>query len=695
MKKLKTSSLLFEIGVEEIPSGYFAGAEASIRTKAPELLADCGWQFDKLEIHTTPRRIVLCAENFRFLKVKEEEKLGPLKDQAYQNNQPTQALIGFLKSTGRSESDVFFKDSPRGARVCVKVKKKYQPLRYFFETLPLKIEFPKLMRWEKGRFTFTRPIRWTFAFVGNKEQKYKIADIKSSHFTYGRRFLSPKPIKVTNSNFAAFEKLLSKYHVILKTEERIKKIRGFLKGFHQSNEELIATVAHLVEDPYPVPGVFDKKYLKLPSAVLATCMSKNQKVFAGYDASGRLQNRFLAVINGRRKDTKTIAKHYESVLISRLEDAQFFYHEDTKTKLDSKLPKLKEMVFLGKLGSYFDKTKRLGMEVKFLGQAGAFDPNTVANAVTAADLAKADLTTHLVYEFPELQGLVGSVYAKEDGQSDQIAEAILGQYLPKSLSEDYNKLKKILTREGALVGLADRMDLLVGALGLGVELDSSQDPYGLRRAAGSIAKILRAHPFSVSLSSWIDFTVKTYGTNFSTWQGAHKQKLISFIKNRIVFELQLKAGTKEYDLLQGIFAAGFDDIANVYEKFNQLSKEINNPYFIRACKVAERTGNILKGVKDDVKEIKPELFSEALEKDLFRIIEEQESAIWNLVTQGNYGASAKAFGEQFYEPVHQFFDQIMVNVPDEKVRMNRQALVKRINRILSDQVADLSQIKAS
>ena len=163
----------------------------------------------------------------------------------------------------------------------------------------------------------------------------------------------------------------------------------------------------------------------------------------------------------------------------------------------------------------------------------------------------------------------------------------------------------------------------------------------------------------------------------------------------MVFELQLKAGTKEFDLLQGIFASGFDNMANVYQKFEQLSKEINHPSFIRACKVAERTGNILKGVKDDVKEIKPELFSETLEKDLFRMIEEQESAIWNLVTQGNYGASAKAFGEQFYEPVHKFFDQIMVNVPDEKVRMNRQALVKRINRILSDQVADLSQIKAS
>ena len=500
MKKLKTSSLLFEIGVEEIPSGYFAGAEASIRTKAPELLADCGWQFDKLEIHTTPRRIVLCAENFRFLKVKEEEKLGPLKDQAYQNNQPTQALIGFLKSTGRSESDVFFKDSPRGARVCVKVKKKYQPLRYFFETLPLKIEFPKLMRWEKGRFTFTRPIRWTFAFVGNKEQKYKIADIKSSHFTYGRRFLSPKPIKVTNSNFAAFEKLLSKYHVILKTEERIKKIRGFLKGFHQSNEELIATVAHLVEDPYPVPGVFDKKYLKLPSAVLATCMSKNQKVFAGYDASGRLQNRFLAVINGKQKDTKTIAKHYESVLISRLEDAEFFFEEDRKTKLEAKVQKLREMVFLGSLGSYLDKTKRLEALVCFLGEEAKLDQNLVSRAEKAAHLAKADLTTHLVYEFPELQGAAGSEYARRDGEHEAVAKAIMGHYVPMNLAEDFRELKKRLNLEGALVGLSDRIDLLIGASLLGIELSASQDPYALRRAAGGIVKILRAHPIHFSLS---------------------------------------------------------------------------------------------------------------------------------------------------------------------------------------------------
>ena len=382
-------------------------------------------------------------------------------------------------------------------------------------------------------------------------------------------------------------------------------------------------------------------------------------------------------------------------MVSRLEDAEFFFEEDRKTKLEAKVQKLREMVFLGSLGSYLDKTKRLEALVCFLGEEAKLDQNLVSRAEKAAHLAKADLTTHLVYEFPELQGAAGSEYARRDGEHEAVAKAIMGHYVPMNLAEDFRELKKRLNLEGALVGLSDRIDLLIGALLLGIELSASQDPYALRRAAGGIVKILRAHPIHFSLSKWVKKSQELFGSLGKSDKKSTWGQLTAFFKDRIVFELQLKAGTKEYDLLQGIFAAGFDDIANVYEKFNQLSKEINNPYFIRACKVAERTGNILKGVKDDVKEIKPELFSETLEKDLFRIIEEQESAIWNLVTQGNYGASAKAFGEQFYEPVHQFFDQIMVNVPDEKVRMNRQALVKRINRILSDQVADLSQIKAS
>lgn len=695
MKKRKTASLLFEIGVEEIPSGYFAGAEASIRSKAPELLAECGFQFDRLEIHTTPRRLVLYAANFRFLEAREEEKLGPMKDQAYQNGEPTPALLGFLKSTGCRKSDVFLKDTPRGARVCVKVKKEYQPLRYFFETIPLKIEFPKLMRWEKSRYPFTRPIRWTFAFVGNKEQKYQIADVKSSHFTYGHRFLSPKPIRVFNSDLKTYEKLLAKHHVILRKDARIQRIRGLLKAFHQSNEELISTVVHLVEEPYPVIGVFDKKYLKLPSAVLVICMSKNQKVFACYDTSGRLQNRFLAVINGKRKDTKTIAKHYESVLVSRLEDAEFFFKEDNKTKLEAKVQKLKEMVFLGSLGSYWDKTKRLEALVQLIGEEAKLSSVVVAQAQRAAYLAKADLTTHLVYEFPELQGAAGFEYAKLDGENEAVAKAIQGHYFPTNLAEDFGDLKKRLNLEGALVGISDRIDLLVGASLLGVEFSASQDPYALRRSAGGIVKILRAHPIHFSLSKLMKKSQELFGHLSRFPKKSTFDQLTAFFKDRIVFELQLKAGTKEYDLLRGIFASGFDDLANVYDRYNQLSKNLNQPWFEKARKVSERTANILKGIPTHVDDqVNPSFLKESLEKELYDILNREAPKISNFIANHDYSASTKLYGELFYDKVHDFFDQVMVNVEDPKIRSNRQALVRKINRILSDRVADLSQIKA-
>ncbi|MBI4357781.1 MAG: glycine--tRNA ligase subunit beta [Candidatus Omnitrophica bacterium] len=691
--RTKAPSLLFEIGVEEVPSPYFAQAEASISAKAPMLLAECGYQFDELEVFSTPRRFVIHARNFRSLAFQADEKSGPLKEQCYVDGQPTPALLGFLKGVKKKESDIYFKEGPRGPRVCVKVKKERKPLRYFFETLPAQIEFPKLMRWESSRYAFTRPIRWTFAFVGSKMQKYKMADVQSSNFTWGHRFLSPKRMKVLNSDLEAFEQLLFKHGVILKLEARINKIKSFLKGFHNDNEELIQTVAHLVENPFPVSGTFEKGYLKLPAAILTTCMSKNQKIFACYDSSGRLENRFLAVLNGPRKKVREIAQNYGSVLRSRLEDAQFFFHEDQKTKLASKVEKLKEMIFLGSLGSYWDKTKRLEAMVSFLGRESHLSPDTIRDATRAAYLAKADLVTHLVYEFPELQGTTGYEYARIEGEKMQVARAVVGHYFPTNLSQNFHELKKRLNVEGALVGLADRMDLLVGASSLGIELSGSQDPYGLRRAAGGMVKILRAHPLRISLSGLIRASCQEYGTLISKRVQEIEKQLIPFFKERIVFELQVKPGSKEFEVLQGIFASGFDDISNVYERFDHLSKELSERSFLRACKVMERTGNILKGVKEKINErVEPSLFEDSLERTLFDLLNKEESIIKGLIKERRYGTAVKRYGDVFYQPIHDFFDRVLVNAEDPKMRNNRQALVKKINSLCSAEVADLSYV---
>lgn len=693
MKSKKSPSLLFEIGVEEIPSGYFAASETSILAKAPVLLAECGWQFDRLSVYATPRRFVVHAENFRPLIAGEEEKLGPLKEQAYQEGKATAALLGFLKSVDRSESDVSMKETPRGVRVCVKVKKERKPLRYFFETLPGQIEFPKLMRWEASGYSFIRPIRWTFAFVGNQAQNYKIAGVPSQPFSWGHRFLSPKKIKVTSADFELFKRLLLKHHVVLNTDERVDKIRSFLKGFHNFNESLIQTVAYLVEEPFPVRSSFQRKYLKLPSQVLATCMSKNQKIFASYDSSGRLTNQFLAVINGPRKNVKQIAQNYESVLSSRLEDAQFFFGEDRKTKLETKVEKLKEMIFLGSLGSYRDKTKRLQALVQFLGKEAGLSSDIVKRASRAAYLSKADLTTHLVYEFPELQGAAGSEYARLDGEEPSVAQGIMDHYFPTNLSEDFRVLQKHLNLEGALVGLCDRMDLLVGASSLGIQLSASQDPYALRRSAGGIVKILRAHPLKFSLSKWMRASREQYGNLISKSDADFVRELIPFFKERVVFELQIKSGTKEFELLQGIFASDFDCLADVYEKFNHLSIQLRNPSFIHACKVMERTGNILKGVKEKINDhIEPSLFQDSLENRLFDLLNQEESTFSKLVSEKQYGDAVKLYGDAFYQPIHDFFDRVLVNAEDSKIRTNRQALVKKINLLCRSQVADLSYV---
>ncbi len=698
---MKTQDLLFEIGVEEIPSGYFAQAKASILAKAPKLLEECGFQYDSFDVYTTPRRIVLYAKNFKSRGAQEEERLGPSKEQAYQDGKPTSALLGFLRSANGRESQIYFKETPRGERVCLKVKRERKSLRDFFETLPKQIEFPKLMRWARTRYTFTRPIRWTFAFVGTKKQNYKISDVSSSDFTYGHRFLSKGKIKVRTADFLIFQKLLKKNHVILDPKERERMIRDFLKRTRShdreaviaDDEELVQTTANLVEEPFPVVGSFDKKYLKLPAEVLATCMKKGQKIFACYGASGKLTNQFLAVINGRRASLKLIAQNYENVLCSRLEDAQFFFHEDTKTKLEVKVAKLKDTVFLGSLGSYWDKSRRIENQAEFLGEKAGCSEEIIRHAKRGAYLAKADLMTHLVYEFPELQGIAGSEYACLEGEGERVASAILGQYFPRSLSEHFSELKKNLSLEGALVGLADRMDLLVGALGIGVEPDSSQDPYALRRSAGSIVKILRAHTIRLSLSEWIKFAADLYGNQISKSKEELGRKLIPFFKERITFELGVKPGTKEYELLQGILRASADDIANVYLRFEQLKAELSHEVFGQACKVMERTYNITKGSKEKIPDsAEPALFQDERERRLFELITQKTPKIEELIQKERYAEATRLYGEAFYKPLHDFFDGVMVNVEDPKVRVNRQALMKKINRLHAENVADLSQL---
>lgn len=481
---------------------------------------------------------------------------------------------------------------------------------------------------------------------------------------------------------------------MLKLKERKAAVRQALeKKYHKNSldEELIHITAQLVEEPFLMEGSFSKSYLELPSEVLASCMKKNQKIFACYDPKGQLTSRFLAVLNGKRKNLAGIRAGYENVLDSRLKDARYFFEEDTEEPLEKKLPLLEQIVYLGKLGTMRQKTERLEqLAADFSALTGRADLKDALQR--AARLSKIDLMTRLVYEFPELQGIVGREYALASGEKEEVASAIGTQYLPKNLSEDFREVKKQMSPLGALFGILDRLDLLVGAFGTGLEPTGSQDPFALRRAGGAVVKIWRAFRFPFQLSEAIKKVQEKYPQSAGISKGADlENQLKKFFEERVTFELQVKAGTRESEILTAVFRSSFDNLADVYDRYEILTQLYENDpeAFIKTAKVVERTGNILKGVKVTAG-VDPSHFRENSERKLYQIFNEHSAEIVAFLEKKDYGRATFRFGEIFYQPVHDFFKEVMVNVEDPALRSSRQALVSQINRLYTDRLADLS-----
>ncbi len=705
------SHLLVEIGTEELPVDSLDVIYSDLedkdsvnrnvfKDKIKALLGVYRLSYKTIFAGATPRRIAFFVEDLASRQENQHlEFNGPAVEKAYDaDGNPTPALLGFLKSKSADLKDVKIKETSKGKFVILEKKEIGKPaiavLPHFLEAVLNAPAFPKTMRWEKSGFKFPRPVRWILALLDRKVIPFQVAGIKASHLSYGHRFLAPKAFKIPSADWAAYQKALKKMHVILKLEERKAVIRrALLKKYHQGSfdQELVHTAANLVEEPFLLEGSFSKSYLELPSEVLASCMKKNQKIFACCDSKARLTSRFMAVLNGKRKNLSRIRAGYENVLDSRLKDARYFFQEDTKEPLEAKLPLLEQIVYLGKLGTMREKTERLerlaGDFAVLVGRADLKE-----SLQRAARLSKIDLMTRLVYEFPELQGVVGREYALASGEKDEVASAIGTQYLPKNLSEDFRELKKQLSPVGALFGLLDRLDLLVGAFGTGLEPTGSQDPFALRRAGGAAVKIWRALRFPFKLSEAIRMVQEQYARSAGISKGPElESRLKKFFEERVTFELQAKAGTRESEILTAVFRSSFDNLADVYDRYEALTQlyERDSEAFIRTAKVVERTGNILKGAKV-VSGIDPSHFRENSEIKLYQILNEHSGEITTFLEKKDYAKATSRFGEIFHQPVHDFFKEVMVNVEDPALRSTRQALVSQINRLYTERLADLS-----
>ena len=669
-----------------------------LAVKMRQKLVDERIAFMEVKVEATPRRIALFVQGIASLQPDREIEIsGPSQEKCYSpDGRPTQVLAGFLKSKQSTEKDIEIRETPKGKFIFLKKKEKGRAvaaiLPDLIKTVLVSLSFPKLMRWESSGFRFPRPIRWIIVLMDAKKISLGLADVKSGNKSFGHRFLAPQCFTVLKADWKDYVASLKKKHVHLPLETRESMVRGALKnrfGQKQFDEELVHMNAHLVEEPFFLQGTFSQEYLELPAEVLASCMKKNQKVFACYDAKGQLKSGFVAVMNGKRGELAKIRSDYENVLDSRLKDARYFYEMDTKESFEKKKPKLAELVYLGKLGSMLDKTERLSRLADGFAKAVGQE-SLMFSLGHVADFSKIDLVTHLVYEMPDLQGIVGREYALEAHEKPEIAAAIGTQYLPKSLSEDYQQVKKSMNLLGALFGIMDRLDLLVGTFGTGIEPTGSQDPFALRRAGGVVVKLVRAFGIAFSLDKVLEINMKLYGDKLTKKDGL-KSRLQKFLQERVSFELGAKPGTRPYEILQAVMRSSFEDIADVFKRFEILTG-MDQKILIKAAKVIQRTANMLKGYGKTSGEPKEELLAEVQEKKLFELLRTKTKDIAELIEKKEYEKATKLFAETFSGPLHDFFDHVLVNAENAALRENRMAIVAKINHLYTGKVTDLSAL---
>lgn len=693
------SNLLFELGIEELPSGCLDVVYNELQKKTEALLTRNRLTYEKVHAEATPRRIALFIQG---LSVRQADHVlefsGPSAEKAYDPaGKPTQALLGFLKSKDSSESDIKIKETPRGKFITVQIKEKGRPakavLPALLQELAVSLPFPKNMRWEAGGFKFPRPIRWIVVLLDKTVLPVALAGLKAGKFSQGRRFFAHKPFALAGADWQRYRKTLKKQRVWIDLAERESFIRrGLQDRFKQSDidSDLVHTTAQLVEEPFLLDGTFSKSYLDLPVEVLSTCLKKHQKIFALTDAKGRPLGRFVAVLNGPRKGLPKVRADFKNVLESRLKDARYFYDADTKEPLEKKLPLLEQIVYLGQLGSLREKTQRLeNLSGSFAAWTGK--PELAADLKRTARLAKIDLMTHLVYEFPDLQGTCGREYALAAGEKEAVARAIGEQYLPKNLADSAAEVRRRISPLGALYGMLDRLDLLVGAFGSGLEPSGSQDPYALRRAAGVVIKFVRALGCSFPFDDIFAAVMREYGKRISLPAENIRAALLKFFKDRLAFELGLSAGSREAEIFDAVWKAGSADLADVLQRFDVLTGLYarERDAFWKTAKVVERTGNIAKSAPAGA-DFKPELFAEALEKDLGRLYQTRSAEVSKALEARDYASATQLYGQIFHDPLNAFFKQVMVNVEDSAIRGNRQALLKRIYDLYAGRVADLS-----
>ena len=684
----QAADFLLEIGTEELPAADLQSALEQLSARVPGLLDELRLAHGAIAVVGTPRRLVVMIEKLAALQQEKETLVkGPPASRGFdENGHPTRAAEGFAQGKGVSVNDLQTREIDGGSYLVAVVKEVCHPahkvLRDALAKLVEGIKFDKTMRWNHTNVPFSRPVRWLLALHGEGAVPFEFAGLTARNVTHGLRFHEPASMAVHSLD--EYRSYLSSQGILLDPQERRDTIRAQVNrlctevgGSPVIDEVLLDEVNQLVEAPTALLGKFNPSHLELPADVLISVMKKHQRYFPVFDATGALLPYFIAVLNGDGRGLDVVTDGNEQVIRARFTDANFFIKEDLQHKLEDLLGRLGTLTFQYKLGSMLDKSRRVNALVEPLADALMLTTQEKVTALRAATLCKADLVSHMVVEMTSLQGIMGRYYALHSGETPAVAEAISEHYLPRFTGDELP-----VTKPGLAVGIADRLDSLVGLFAAGLAPTGTKDPFAQRRAAIGLVQLLSTFDLDFDLRKWMQLAAEKLPLDASA---ESLQACAEFISGRQRSNL-IEQGFR-YDVVEAVLAEQQNNPAGALRAVQGLSTWVAREDWSTILQAYARCVRITRDQKE-IYSIDPQLFEDPTEKALFEALLKAES---NQRKSGSLDDNLNAFLPMI-PAVNAFFESVLVMSDDARVRGNRLGMLQRIAALTAG-VADLSRLE--
>jgi glycyl-tRNA synthetase beta chain len=683
--------LLFEVGTEELPPSELPTVLRALEEGAERLLVDLQLTYDALRVCSTPRRLTVLVEGLADRQARQTVTVtGPPSKAGFDaSGKPTRAAQGFARAQGVSLDQLRTIRTERGEYLAVEREEGGRAaaavLPSALERLITSLPFAKQMRWGAGDVRFSRPIRWVVALLDEAILPLAVGGVAADRLTFGHRFLAPHPIALREP--AEYLARLRDARVIADVDARRREIRREIESAaHRMglrpviDEATLEAVVHLVEWPMAVVGAFATSFLDLPREVVETPIRRHQRCFTAESPERRLAPFFVAVSNMPGCDPGEIRRGNERVIGARLADADFYFRADLRLSPEDRLPLLATMVFQERLGSLLEKVERVAALCDYL--AGLVPGADRDAAVRAGRLAKTDLASGMVREFPELQGIIGETYALRAGEPPRVATAIREQYLPRGAEDQLPG-----SAEGRVLALADKIDTVVGCLGVGLVPTGSQDPYGLRRQAQGVVQILVDAGLSLSLGDLVGRALGLLAGRLTESREGALERVLEFFRARLLAVMGARA--LRPDVIEAVLAGGFDDPVRAVRRAEALTRLIGQPDWDGVATGFKRAINILPD--RPIAPVNPSRFVDPAERLLHDEIATRRPRVVAALNRDDY---EDALGElaRLRPAVDQFFEAVLVMDPDLDVRENRLGLLRGLAELVLP-IADLRRVQ--